>query len=163
MKTYPKPMFDFNERRGICIEGMKNAYRVHLHGDDKKVKDGSWRSLFEDSAEGPTAGKKGFTEGPVKDLDDEDIYGHIHEELAHVGENEALDEGAKGGKEGKGKDIGVDENEEEAKELGGETKGGDHQTLKKEKSPAKGKSPAKKRGQATLDGLVERSPKKGKK
>jgi hypothetical protein len=25
---------------------MKNAYHVGLHGDDKEVKDGSWRKAF---------------------------------------------------------------------------------------------------------------------
>jgi cryptochrome len=44
--TYPKPMFDFNERRKVCISAMKTAYDVGLHGADKKVVDGSWRDLF---------------------------------------------------------------------------------------------------------------------
>ncbi|CAH0026869.1 unnamed protein product [Clonostachys rhizophaga] len=47
--TYPKPMFDFNERRQICIDAMKKAYDVGLHGADKQVLDGSWRELFPDS------------------------------------------------------------------------------------------------------------------
>ncbi|KAK2605290.1 hypothetical protein N8I77_008139 [Diaporthe amygdali] len=45
--TYPKPMFDFAERRTICIASLKKAYSVGLHGSDKKVLDGSWRELFE--------------------------------------------------------------------------------------------------------------------
>lgn len=45
--TYPKPMFDFGERRTICIASLKKAYSVGLHGNDKKVLDGSWRELFE--------------------------------------------------------------------------------------------------------------------
>ncbi|KAG8534123.1 uncharacterized protein KY384_000967 [Bacidia gigantensis] len=57
-RVYPKPMFDFNERREICIEAMKNAYHVGLYGDNKKVLDGTWKELFSDSAEGPTEGKK---------------------------------------------------------------------------------------------------------
>ncbi|KAL7790303.1 putative photolyase class 1 [Trichoderma ceciliae] len=44
--TYPKPMFDFAERRGICMSAMKKAYAVGLHGNDEKVLDGSWRTLF---------------------------------------------------------------------------------------------------------------------
>lgn len=44
--TYPKPMFDFSERRNACIAAMKTAYGVGLHGNDKKVLDGSWRELF---------------------------------------------------------------------------------------------------------------------
>ncbi|KAK5995718.1 Cryptochrome-2 [Cladobotryum mycophilum] len=44
--TYPKPMFDFNERRGICMSAMKKAYEVGLFGNNEKVLDGSWRELF---------------------------------------------------------------------------------------------------------------------
>ena len=54
---YPKPMFDFNERRNICLGAMKNAYHVGLYGNDPKVKDGTWRKLYEDSAEGSTEGE----------------------------------------------------------------------------------------------------------
>lgn len=46
-RTYPKPMFDFDERRSICLASVKAAYEVGLHGDDKKVLDGSWKMLFE--------------------------------------------------------------------------------------------------------------------
>ena len=59
LKKYPRPMFDFAERRQICMDAMKNAYAVGLHGKDKKVLDGSWRELFDDDAQGPTEGKKG--------------------------------------------------------------------------------------------------------
>ena len=58
-KTYPKPMFDFAERREICISSMKTAYRVNLHGNDPRVLDGSWRGLFDDKGEGPTKGQDG--------------------------------------------------------------------------------------------------------
>lgn len=58
-KVYPKPMFDFSERREVCIQGMKNAYAVGLYGNDPKVLDGSWRKLFDDDAAGPTHGAKG--------------------------------------------------------------------------------------------------------
>ncbi|KAK1984816.1 DNA photolyase [Colletotrichum cereale] len=44
--VYPKPMFDFNERRTACLAAMKKAYEVGLHGNDDKVRDGSWRELF---------------------------------------------------------------------------------------------------------------------
>jgi len=54
--VYPKPMFDFNERRTICMEGMKSAYQAKLYGDDPRVLDGTWRKLFPDSGEGPTEG-----------------------------------------------------------------------------------------------------------
>ncbi|KAG6116465.1 hypothetical protein E4U13_001844 [Claviceps humidiphila] len=46
--TYPKPMFDFNERRDVCIAAMKTAYQVGLHGNDERVANGSWRELFPD-------------------------------------------------------------------------------------------------------------------
>ncbi|KAF2875621.1 FAD binding domain of DNA photolyase-domain-containing protein [Massariosphaeria phaeospora] len=57
--VYPKPMFDFAAQREICLQGMKNAYAVGLRGDDKRVLDGTWRKLFDDSAEGPTEGESG--------------------------------------------------------------------------------------------------------
>ncbi|KHJ30144.1 putative dna photolyase [Erysiphe necator] len=44
--TYVKPMFDFNERRNICMEGMKEAYKVGLYGDNPHVIDGTWKNLF---------------------------------------------------------------------------------------------------------------------
>jgi cryptochrome len=58
LTAYPKPMFDFNERRNVCIAGMKNAYHVGLYGNSKEVLDGTWPKLFEDDAEGPTHGEK---------------------------------------------------------------------------------------------------------
>ena len=54
--TYPKPLFDFAARRSVCLAGMKKAYEVGLHGDDARVLDGMWRSLFPDDGEGPTEG-----------------------------------------------------------------------------------------------------------
>lgn len=50
LKTYPKPMFDFSERREICIASMKSAYKVHLHGADPHVLNGTWKKLFGDSS-----------------------------------------------------------------------------------------------------------------
>lgn len=44
--TYPKPMFDFTERRKICISAMKTAYERGFHGADEKVLDGTWRDAF---------------------------------------------------------------------------------------------------------------------
>ncbi|KAF4539735.1 DNA photolyase [Lasiodiplodia theobromae] len=55
-KSYPKPMFDFNERRQICIDAIKKAYDVGLYGDDQRVLDGTWKELFDDDAEGATSG-----------------------------------------------------------------------------------------------------------
>ncbi|KAI9708319.1 MAG: hypothetical protein M1820_004023 [Bogoriella megaspora] len=74
LNCYPKPMFDFNERRQICIDGLKMAYDVGLYGNSKKVLDGSWRELFPDSGEGPTKGKKGGMGGTVQEH--EEATGH---------------------------------------------------------------------------------------
>lgn len=46
--VYPRPMFDFSERRTICLDAMKKAYTVGLYGNDPKVLDDSWKELFED-------------------------------------------------------------------------------------------------------------------
>ena len=59
-KCYPKPMFDFSERRKICIQAMENAYKVGLYGSDPKVLNGSWRKHFSDESEGPTQGSMGL-------------------------------------------------------------------------------------------------------
>ncbi|PYH82419.1 putative DNA photolyase [Aspergillus uvarum CBS 121591] len=47
LPTYPKPMFDFNERRDFCIAQIKHAYEMNLYGNDPKVMDGSWKELFD--------------------------------------------------------------------------------------------------------------------
>lgn len=49
--TYPVRMFDFDERRRICIAGLKKAFEVGLHGDHDKVLDGSAAELFADAGE----------------------------------------------------------------------------------------------------------------
>ena len=72
MKIYPKPMFDFNERRDICLAGMKSGYQIGLKGADPKVLDGTWKKLFADDAEGPTEGKK---ETAMFDDDAQSDYG----------------------------------------------------------------------------------------
>lgn len=75
--TYPKPMFDFSERRKVCINSMKTAYDVGFHGADEKVVDGSWRDSF------PTG-------------DDQEIQGEYesdHGAHADHGDNEAKFEG----------------------------------------------------------------------
>jgi cryptochrome len=51
--VYPKPMFDFNERRQFCIDAMKKAYDVGLYGDNEKVIRGEWKKVFDfNSADG---------------------------------------------------------------------------------------------------------------
>lgn len=59
VKVYPLPMFDFNERRTICLEGMKAAYSAHLYGTSKPVLDGTWKALFDDTGAGATKGSRG--------------------------------------------------------------------------------------------------------
>lgn len=85
MNVYPKPMFDFNERRKICIDAMKQAYDVGLYGNDPKVLDGSWKELFADSAEGATEGTGGDSlgdhgEGEFENEDGEDDKGEAKKE-----------------------------------------------------------------------------------
>ena len=63
--VYPKPMFDFNTQRDICLQGMKKAYQVNLHGNSPQVFDGSWEGLFEDSGAGLTKGEKGGPGGTL--------------------------------------------------------------------------------------------------
>ena len=133
MLIYPKPMFDFNARRTICLDGMKGAYSLHLYGDNPKVLDGSWRQLFDDGAEGPTEGNN-----------EEDAPSHTNG-AAGKGGNKRI----KSGEEASG-DMGVDEDEAEAAEMGEGT----------EKSPG-GKR--KRGGQGTLDGAFTKGAKKGKK
>ncbi|KAI1457087.1 Cryptochrome/photolyase FAD-binding domain-containing protein [Annulohypoxylon moriforme] len=58
-RSYPAPMFDFGERRSVCIAAMKRAYSIGLHGDDNKVKDGSWKKLFEEAGETEMEGLAG--------------------------------------------------------------------------------------------------------
>lgn len=77
LKLYPKRIFDFNERRDICMQGMKNAYHVGLYGNNAKVLDGTWKELFDDDTERPTAGAKGGPAGlsaPDGTSDDEQIH-----------------------------------------------------------------------------------------
>ncbi|OQV03181.1 hypothetical protein CLAIMM_08259 [Cladophialophora immunda] len=45
-QLYPKPVFDFNERRQVCLDRMKQAYDVGLFGDDERVINGEWKKMF---------------------------------------------------------------------------------------------------------------------
>lgn len=62
MKTYPKPMFDFSERREICIESIKHAYKINLHGADADVLNGTWTKLFDDSPGRDLLGEPGVVQ-----------------------------------------------------------------------------------------------------
>ncbi|KAI0063413.1 DNA photolyase [Artomyces pyxidatus] len=70
---YPAPMFDFAERREVCLAGMKEAYKVGVHGDDARVVNGTARdALFGNehgaaSVETGTAGEKRKRAGSTLD------------------------------------------------------------------------------------------------
>jgi cryptochrome len=51
-QQYPKPMFDFNERRQFCIDKIKAAYDKKLYGDNEKVMNGKWKAIFDFEDEG---------------------------------------------------------------------------------------------------------------
>ena len=116
MKVYPKPMFDFNERRGFCIDAMKKAYEAGLYGDDAKVLDGSWTELFEEDP-GVSKNEKPLTTNGVLNKEE--------------------------GEEQK-KELGTDEEEGGAADVGGDTKGGD-----------RGGNKRKRGGKGTLDAFVD--------
>lgn len=79
--TYPKPMFDFGERRKICIASLKKAYQVGLHGNDEQYLDGSWRDLFEGGG------------------DDEEMQEQVHDSDGGAQADEAGGDEAANGKE----------------------------------------------------------------
>jgi cryptochrome len=73
LPSYPMPMFDFSERRQICIDGMKNTYNVRLYGNDPKVLDGTWPKAFSDQVEGPTKGKNVKEQKEYGEMDEGDV------------------------------------------------------------------------------------------
>ena len=46
MQVHPKPKSDFNERRHVCMDGLKNGCAVGMYGDDEGVKDRTWKGIF---------------------------------------------------------------------------------------------------------------------
>lgn len=83
--TYPKPMFDFSERRKICINAMKTAYNVGLHGNDSRVLDGSWRELFPSGKDDEVQGEFESDDGEHADREDNEAQ-HVGEGTTHAGE-----------------------------------------------------------------------------
>lgn len=169
-KLYPKPMFDFDERRRICIDGVKGAYKVGLYGADTKVQDGSWSELFPDGAEGvveePT---DRIAEGSTEQLNEGRKPAQLINSIGNENNGECTSPG-KGDDDSNtaaDDDQGFDEDEQGAAELGGETKGGDHASSGgKIGNDARGrkaadKSAPKRKKQGTLDGILVR--KRGKK
>ncbi|KAL9055565.1 MAG: hypothetical protein Q9162_003462 [Coniocarpon cinnabarinum] len=95
-QVYPKPMFDFGERRNICQAGMHEAYQIKLMGADKEVMEGTWRKRFDDAAEGPTEGSKG---PPGAMVEDDDGTGELdaHERVeGHGKKHQRSESGGKG-------------------------------------------------------------------
>lgn len=107
IKTYPKPLFDFSQRREICIQSMKRAYKINLYGAHPDAQNGTWTQLFDDPS-GAGAGAIGTD--PLGD--EERGIKNREEEVVAGGEGE---EGAR---------EGVDEDEREAAQLGDEDIGG---------------------------------------
>lgn len=157
-KVYPKPMFDFDERRQICIEGVKGAYKVGLYGADEKVHDGSWSDLF-----------PGGAEGGVEDATDQMVEGsteQLHEGSKPAAWSEGIGEctlpskGNDSGNTAADGDEVCDKDAPEATELGNETKDGNHSSAgDKIGGDSKGrkaadKSAKKRKRQGTLDGIV---------
>lgn len=131
---YPKPMFDFAERRTICLNGMKKAYQVGLYGNDKRVLDGSWTALFSDDGKGRTEGDDFETA----------MQNNKAGDIKHT--VVVKDKKPKGGD---AHDGAVAEDEKGARETGGEGRGGD-------KPVPKGTKRGK---QGSLDGHVKRTKK----
>jgi cryptochrome len=77
---YPEPMFDFNERRSACIGALKTAYAIGLHGNDEKVKDRSWRKLFQEAGETEMEEEEHLV---GSDLDDNGEHADDAEHAAH--------------------------------------------------------------------------------
>ncbi|KAH7041270.1 FAD binding domain of DNA photolyase-domain-containing protein [Microdochium trichocladiopsis] len=74
--VYPEPMLDFNERRTVCLNAMKVAYKIGLHGNDEKVKDGSWKKLFEDAGEKEMEGAEIPSDDNGSEADDAEHENH---------------------------------------------------------------------------------------
>ncbi|KIV79866.1 hypothetical protein PV11_07408 [Exophiala sideris] len=86
MNVYPKPMFDFNERKQFCIDKLKEAYHVGLYGADEKVLSGEWKKLFnyDDGSGERREEANGVLERGVKrqrDLDDDEDAPQHHEDV----------------------------------------------------------------------------------
>ena len=148
-KAYPKPMFDFPTQREICIQGVKNAYHVGLHGNDPKVLDGTWRKLFEDSAEGPTEGSEG---PPGAMVEHEEANGHEENEVPEPPSPKTSKKGKADNKKLTGKETAIDNTGETSK------KGHKMEPSDSKKSTKAGHK--REASQGTLDKMVTRKKKK---
>ena len=154
MKVYPKPMFDFDERRTFCLEKMKEAYKVGLFGDDERVLSGEWRGLF----------------GLVDGGEDENANGVVKEEangyIASGGKRSRKEMGEDDGGEEVDDDEGENEGEGEddepptkAAKTKSEHKKGRMEKATKTEKTVKMEKTSKQRQQGTLDAMVTRSKK----
>ncbi|KAK6544467.1 hypothetical protein TWF694_001161 [Orbilia ellipsospora] len=48
-KDYPKPMFDWRERKEICLRGMKAAYKAGFHGTSEEVINGTANNILKEN------------------------------------------------------------------------------------------------------------------
>lgn len=131
-KVYPKPMFDFNQRRQFCMDKVKEAYDMGLYGDDKRVVNGEWKKMFDFDDKNGQRKEQGIgdisqgTKRARNSTNTTTSSNHVEDDMG---------EQADQGDEGSGRD------EEEKKET--------PRKVSKKKQP---------RGsQKTLDGLVRRS------
>lgn len=167
LEIYPKPMFDFDERRQVCIEAIKGAYKVGLYGADEKVKDGSWKALFPDGAEGTTdvlteETAEGATEKLAEMIASKEIESSKTVSAKDIIPQRTRRQNLKPAATLEvGNPIIADEDEREAAALGGETKGGDDVF---EQGKKEGDKPivAKRKRQGTLDGVLLGRGKKGR-
>lgn len=96
--TYPKPMFDFDERRRICIASIKEAYHVGLYGNDEKVVNGQWRHLFGQDRDEVTEIQGGHESDLGEHADDEGKHDDKPEEA--LAGNDVADKRKREGKQG---------------------------------------------------------------
>jgi cryptochrome len=106
LKYYPKPMFDFAERRRICIDAIKKAYDVRLYGNDKRVLDGTWRELFDNEGEGSARGKQGAPGVKAGGVNNPDVDVTGKEEHEDGGEAEGSEEQRLSGTQGRKRSAG---------------------------------------------------------
>ncbi|KAJ3578605.1 hypothetical protein NPX13_g1961 [Xylaria arbuscula] len=95
---YPVAMFDFQERRNICIAAMKRAFAIGLHGNDEAVKNGYWKQLFEKAGETEMEGLDGMDSS-----DDNDDEGEHADDADHESHRNHNPKGRNGGKHSRSK------------------------------------------------------------
>jgi cryptochrome len=82
---YPEPMFDFNERRSVCMSAMKTAFSIGLYGNDEAVKTGKWKELFEKAGKTEMEGLDGRNSQKGQ-LEAESGHFESHKETSSLGQ-----------------------------------------------------------------------------